>query len=138
MIKMISGTTRIGKCIFTPADGAFDAPAEVEDRLTELGAAVHVAQECVATTDRGETPEQNGVNIPADEDTAECEETAVVEYGDLLEMKMDELKALAAEFGINTKGLRSKSDLAYAIAQAQEAALAGNSVPTIGVEEPVV
>lgn len=138
MIKMISGTTRIGKCIFTPADGAFDAPAEVEDRLIELGAAVYVGQEGVATTDRGETPAQNGVNIPTDDDAAECEETAVVEYGDLLAMKMDELKALAAEFGINTKGLRAKSDFAYAIAQAQEAAIAGNSAPMIGVEEPVV
>lgn len=138
MIKMISGTTRIGKRDFTTADGAFSAPAEVENRLTELGVAVYVAQDGVATTDRGETTEQDGLNIPADEDTAECEETAVAEYGDLLEMKMDELKALAAEFGINTKGLRSKPDFAYAIAQAQEAALAGNSAPTIGVEEPVV
>lgn len=42
MIRLISGSTRIGSAVFTPESGAFSADREIEERLVVLKAAVFV------------------------------------------------------------------------------------------------
>lgn len=42
MIKLISGSTRIGSTVFTPESGVFSADKEIEERLVALNAAVFV------------------------------------------------------------------------------------------------
>ena len=118
MVRMISGATRIGKRVYTPDDGFFEAAPEVEQRLVALGVAaiVHEADEAPvasgSTVESGDTP---CADMPNKENGAESDAEAHLDTEQLQEMTVAQLKELAAELGIETAKLRKKDDLIAAI-----------------------
>lgn len=118
MVRMISGSTRIGKRIYTPADGFFEAATEVEQRLVLLGVAEYDAEtvsEPVATDAAPASGDTPCVDMPSEENGAENDAEARLDAEQLQEMTVAQLKELAAELGIETAKLRKKDDLIAAI-----------------------
>lgn len=58
-----------------------------------------------------------------------------LDEAELLEMKFDDLKRLAADMGVDTKGLKSKADYAKAIAAVEVTPGAEEDDPETGGEE---
>lgn len=118
-----------------------NVPEAEASRLIALGVAELAEQSSaagVATGSSDTSATERGVDTVDDEIAAEGEETALLSEADLLAMKMDELRALAADFGLNVRKMRSKAEIALAISAAQRAALAVESQPDVGVLDPVV
>lgn len=118
MVRMISGATRIGKRVYTPDDGFFEAAPEVEQRLVALGVAAIVREvdeasvASASTVESGDTP---CADMPSEENGAESGAEAHLDAEQLQEMTVAQLKELAAELGIETAKLRKKDDLIAAI-----------------------
>lgn len=118
MVRMISGATRIGKRVYTPDDGFFEAAPEVEQRLVALGVAAIVREADEAPVASGSTVESGDtpcVDMPSAENGAESDAEAHLDAEQLQEMTVAQLKELAAELGIETAKLRKKDDLIAAI-----------------------
>lgn len=119
MIKLISGTTRIGRTTMTPADGWFYAPSEVEERLVALGVAVFGTDspgEAVATPAESGDATGAGENPPEYESGAEGAETARLDPGQLQALTNAKLRELAEDMGIDAGKLKTKTQLIEAIA----------------------
>ncbi len=112
MIRMISGTTRIGNRTYSASDGCFETDAETEARLIARGVAVAV-NGGVATPifhgderDRGSenTPECSGVesadDVPAYDENTSAKELR--EIGNKVGIKFP--------FGINKEKMRELLD----------------------------
>lgn len=118
MVRMISGATRIGKRVYTPDDGFFEAAPEVEQRLVALGVAAivrEVDEAPVASTSTGRNDAAPCADMPNKENGAESDAEAHLDTEQLQEMTVAQLKELAAELGIETAKLRKKDDLIAAI-----------------------
>lgn len=118
MVRMISGATRIGKRVYTPDDGFFEAAPEVEQRLVALGVAAIVREVDEAPVASGSTVESGDTpcaDMPSEENGAESGAEAHLDAAQLQEMTVAQLKELAAELGIETAKLRKKDDLIAAI-----------------------
>ena len=116
-----------------------EVPEQEAKRLIALGLAVPVkdvpeTQETEATTHAPsvtDTPDpdkeqETEAEVPAaDMGEDEPEESEV----DLSDLKVEELKALCKQAGIDTKGLRSKADLI--------AAYEAQTLPELGAEDPI-
>ena len=116
MVRMISGATRIGKRVYTPDDGFFEAAPEVEQRLVALGVAAivrEVDEAPVASASTGRNDAAPCADMPNKENGAESDAEAHLDTEQLQEMT--QLKELAAELGIETAKLRKKDDLIAAI-----------------------
>ena len=118
MVRMISGATRIGKRVYTPDDGFFEAAPEVEQRLVALGVAAivrEVDEAPVASASAGRNDAAPCADMPSEENGAESGAEAHLDAEQLQEMTVAQLKELAAELGIETAKLRKKDDLIAAI-----------------------
>ena len=118
MVRMISGATRIGKRVYTPDDGFFEAAPEVEQRLVALGVAAivrEVDEAPVASACTGRYDAAPCADMPNIENGAESDAEAHLDTEQLQEMTVAQLKELAAELGIETAKLRKKDDLIAAI-----------------------
>ena len=144
MVRMISGVTRIGKRVYTPDDGFFEAAPEVEQRLVALGVAkiVHEADEAPvasgSTAESGATP---CVDMPSEENGAESAAEAHLDAEQLQEMTVAQLKELAADLGIETAKLRRKDDLIAAIAAVPVEPgeeVGEDDLPDLSADAPVV
>lgn len=149
MIRMISGSTRIGKRIYTPVDGCFEAAPEVEERLVAQKVAVFVPEERaedVATPPAGSDENQAGDDTTALDNAAENEETGHLAPEQLKTMTNDKLRELAKDMGIDTAKLKTKAQLIAAIAEVpledaiseDDDARSGEVPPALEPEAPVV
>ena len=104
MIKMTNGYTFFGGTLISDKTGPVEFPAEVEKRLVSSGVAEYVIEEPepveAPIQSRPEPPEEGEPDLLSD-------------------MSFDELKALASEMGIDTKGMRSKASVIAAIEEAK-------------------
>lgn len=137
MIKIISGTCRTSQGLKTSKDKPFALTPEEEQRLIDRKVAARVYQEAplepVATPPVA--PEGEGVDVNSSEEKtgAEGEETVGnFDVEQLKKMKLDDLKQLAKDMGIETTGLRYKDDYAQAIAAVDVVI-----EPDLAVEDPV-
>ena len=150
MIKMISGSTRIGKSTYTPIDGCFEAAPEVEERLVAQKAAVFVPQELtggVATPPAGEDGGGAGADPSNGSEGAEGAESARLDPEQLKTLTNAKLTELARDMGIDTAKLKTKAQLIAAITDVPlEDAIAedddgvddGEAPPVVAPEAPVV
>ena len=104
MIKMTNGYTFFGGALISDKTGPVEFPAEVEKRLVSSGVAEYVIEE----PEPVEAPIQSRPEPPEED-----------EPDPLSGMSFDELKALASEMGIDTKGMRSKASVIAAIEEAK-------------------
>lgn len=121
MIKIISGTVRTSQGLKTSKDKPFALPPEEEQRFIDRNVAARVYQEAplepVATPPVA--PQGDGVDVNTSEqnDAQKVEEApANLDVDQLKSMKLDDLKQLAKDMGVDTTGLRSREDYAKAIA----------------------
>lgn len=140
MIRMISGSTRIGKRIYTPVDGCFEAAPEVEERLVAQKVAVFVPEkrtEDVATPPAGSDENQAGDDTAVLYDAAEGEETGHLDPEQLSALTCDKLRALAEDMGISTGKLKTKAQLIDAITAVEVIPGDGDLPPVLSAEAPV-
>lgn len=144
MVRMISGATRIGKRVYTPDDGFFEAAPEVEQRLVALGVAAIVREADEAPVASGSTVESGDTpcaDMPSEENGAESDAEAHLDAEQLQEMTVAQLKELAAELGIETAKLRKKDDLIAAIAAVPVEPgeeISEDDLPELSADAPVV
>lgn len=143
MVRMISGSTRIGKRTYTPADGFFEAAPEVEQRLVLLGVAecdAETVYEPVATDAAPASGDTPCVDMPSEENGAERDTEAYLDAEQLQALTVAQLKAMAEEMGIATAKLKKKDDLIAAITAvpAEPGAADEDTPPALDLEEPIV
>lgn len=142
MIEIIAGTFGYynGRKVIpiTKEDGPQKFDPELEARLVKQGVAKYVGEQPAAPTP-AEKPEQEPEATPETGDAP-----AVPEYDE--DMKLDELKEVAAAYGVDASAMRKKADVIAAIEEAKsatdEAADDGQSddgeePPQIGAADPV-
>lgn len=139
MIQIIAGTFGYynGRKVvpITNADGPQKFDPELEARLVKQGVAKYVDEQPVAPAPAAK-PEQEPEAAPETDDAP----TAPPEYDE--DMKLDELKEVAAAYGVDASAMRKKADVIAAI----EAAKAGQTdddgtddeePPQFGAADPV-
>lgn len=134
MIQIIAGTFGYynGRKVvpITNADGPQKFDPELEARLVKKGIAKYIDAQPVAPTPAIE-PEQP--------ETHEAEaEATVPEYDE--DMKLDELKEVAAAYGVDASAMRKKADVIAAIEAAkaeQNDGTDNEEPPQIGAADPV-
>lgn len=140
MIRMISGSTRIGKRTYSPVDGCFEAAPDVEARLVAQKVAAFVPTEHVvgvATPPVGADDDQTGNGSAALGNGAEGAEAGYLAPEQLSALTCDRLRALAEDMGISTGKLKTKAQLIDAIIS--KPVVPGNDAPpTLSAEPPVV
>lgn len=140
MIEMISGCTRIGSRVVTPADGAISTEPEIEKRLVELGVARHL--DAVASPVPA-VPDEEAKTIASTgepENAAEGKKTAFARLDpeQLKTMKNLQLKKLAKDMGIDVSNLRTNAELIDAITAAKVEVDDGEDAPDLSAEDIVV
>lgn len=139
MIQIIKGTFGYynGRKVIpiTEADGPQKFDDELEARLVKEGVAKYVGEQ-------NETAEQpaHGLNAADDEpDNASTETDEAPEYGE--DMKLDELKEVAARYGVDASAMRKKADVIAAIEAAKteqpDDGADDEEPPQIGAADPV-
>ena len=112
----------------TSADGPQKFDPELEARLVKQGVAKYV----------DEQPEAPAPAVKSEqelEDTPETDDTAAApEYNE--DMKLDELKEVAAAYGVDASAMRKKADVIAAIEEAKAAANEADDDQTGDNEEP--
>lgn len=125
MIQIIKGTFGYynGRKVvpITNADGPQQFDPELEARLVKQKIAKYVDQPA-AQPEHPESPDPAGADAPQDLKTdAEDPDTSgggeAAEYSE--DMKLDELKEVAARYGVGASALRKKADVIAAIEQAK-------------------
>lgn len=125
-------------------DPAISVDDEEAARLVEIGVAAYVCQEsnagAVATAIPGDSDSQTIANSPDDGDgengdSDPGEIAATFDPEDLKGWKMDDLKKLAADLGIDHTGIKKKDDLIAAIAAVEVTVPA--DAPDLGIEDVV-
>lgn len=134
MIRMLTGITRIGKRIFTPHDGPFEADTAEQERLVKLGVAVYVAAAPTVCEEEKFSGDANIVNTPEAESPAESATEPESGIEQMQQLTVAQLKKLAAEFGLDVNKLRKKEELIAAILEAS----AEEEMPELDMEEPIV
>jgi hypothetical protein len=137
MIQIIKGTFGYynGRKVIpiTEADGPQKFDDELEARLVKEGVAKYIGE-------LGETAEQPapapGADEPASTNTAADE---APEYNE--DMKLDELKEVAARYGVDASAMRKKADVIAAIeaakAEQPDDGADDEEPPQIGAADPV-
>ena len=126
MIEIIAGTFGYynGRKVIpiTKEDGPQQFDPELEARLVKQGVAMYVGEQPEAAPETGDAP----VDPEYDEG-----------------MKLDELKEVAAAYGVDASAMRKKADVIAAIEEAKAAAADdgqsddGEEPPQIGAADPV-
>lgn len=137
MIRIISGVCRTELGIKRVGDEPFTLTPAAEERLVKRKVAAYVYTEVpvepVATPLVDQNDDGTGVNTSDAEVAAEGEENATsLGVDQLRSMKLDHLKQLAEDMGIDTEALRTRADYARAIA-----AVDAIVEPDLTVEGPV-
>ena len=127
----------------TNADGPQKFDPELEARLVKQGVAKYVDEQPVAPAPAAK-PEQEPEAAPETDDAP----TAPHEYDE--DMKLDELKEVAAAYGVDASAMRKKADVIAAIEKAkaggkaddetgdnEEAPEDDEAPPQIGAADPV-
>lgn len=144
MIQIIAGTFGYynGRKVIpiTEADGPQKFDDELEARLVKEGVAKYIGEQ-------GETAEQTAPTPGDDADEPASTNTAADEAPEYNEdMKLDELKEVAARYGVDASAMRKKADVIAAIEEAKAAADEaadddqsddGEEPPQIGAADPV-
>ena len=121
MIQIIAGTFGYynGRKVIpiTEADGPQKFDPELEARLVKQGVAKYIG----AAPANQQEPEDECGELPAYKS----------------EMKLDELKQIAAAYGVDASAMRKKSDIIEAIEAAKQEIDDGEEPPLPGVAEPV-
>ena len=132
MIQIIAGTFGYynGRKVvpITNADGPQKFDPELEARLAKQGVAKYVDEQPVAPAPAAK-PEQEPETAPETDDAP-----AAPEYGE--DMKLDELKEVAAAYGVDASAMRKKADVIAAIEKAKAAANEVDDDQTGDNEEP--
>lgn len=119
MIQIIAGTFGYynGRKVvpITNADGPQKFDPELEARLVKQGVAKYVDEQPVAPAPAAK-PEQEPEAAPETDDAP----TAPPEYDE--DMKLDELKEVAAAYGVDASAMRKKADVIAAIEEAKASA----------------
>ena len=125
MIQIIAGTFGYynGRKVvpITNADGPQKFDPELEARLVKQGVAKYVDEQPVAPA-------------PAAKPETDDAPTAPPEYDE--DMKLDELKEVAAAYGVDASAMRKKADVIAAIKEAKAAANEADDDQTGDNEEP--
>lgn len=133
MIQIIAGTFGYynGRKVvpITNADGPQKFDPELEARLVKQGVAKYVDEQPVAPAPAAK-PEQEPEAAPETDDAP----TAPPEYDE--DMKLDELKEVAAAYGVDASAMRKKADVIAAIEKAKAAANEVDDDQTGDNEEP--
>lgn len=142
MIEIIAGTFGYynGRKVIpiTKEDGPQQLDPELEARLVKQGVAKYVDEQPVAPT----PAEKPGREPEAAPETGDA--PADPEYDE--DMKLDELKKVAAAYGVDASAMRKKADVIAAIEEAKAAADEaaddgqsddGEEPPQIGAADPV-
>lgn len=139
MIQIIAGTFGYynGRKVvpITNADGPQKFDPELEARLVKQGVAKYVDEQPVAPAPAAK-PEQEPEAAPETDDAP----TAPPEYDE--DMKLDELKEVAAAYGVDASAMRKKADvIAFSMAAANEVdddqTGDNEEPPQIGAADPV-
>ena len=137
MIQIIAGTFGYynGRKVvpITNADGPQKFDPELEARLVKQGVAKYVDEQPVAPAPAAK-PEQEPEAAPETDDAP----TAPPEYDE--DMKLDELKEVAAAYGVDASAMRKKADVIAAIEAAKAEQNDGTDdeePPQIGAADPV-
>lgn len=113
MIRLISGSTRIGANLYTPANGAFTAAPEMEKRLVEANVAVYVTG--VATAQDGQEDKKTSDNTSETESSLNGVEDAVTSDGDIpeynVDMTVNQLREIGKASGIKFKVGMTKEEM---------------------------
>lgn len=130
MIRIIKGSygMRCGASIkAVPAGSApIELSKEKEERLVRLGVA-----EYVGTVDDVEQDENLNDEIDSDASDALADEELVDDLPEYNEnMKLDELKKIAALYGVDASSMRSKKEVIAAIDESKE-------LPELGAVDPI-
>ena len=132
MIEIIAGTFGYynGRKVIpiTKEDGPQKFDPELEARLVKDGTAKYVDEKPAAPAP-AEKPEQEPDGAPETGET-----TAAPEYDE--DMKLDELKEVAAAYGVDASAMRKKADVIAAIEEAKAAANEADDDQTGDNEEP--
>ena len=142
MIEIIAGTFGYynGRKVIpiTKEDGPQQFDPELEARLVKQGVAKYVGEQPAAPTP-AEKPEREPEAAPETGDAP-----VDPEYDE--DMKLDELKEVAAAYGVDASAMRKKADVIAAIEEAKAAADEaaddgqsddGEEPPQIGAADPV-
>lgn len=133
MIQIIAGTFGYynGRKVvpITSADGPQKFDPELEARLVKKGVAKYVDEQPAAPAPASE-PEREPEGTPETDDAP----TAPPEYDE--DMKLDELKEVAAAYGVDASAMRKKADVIAAIEEAKAAANEADDDQTGDNEEP--
>ena len=130
MIRIIKGSygMRCGTSIkAVPAGSApIELSKEKEERLVRLGVA-----EYVGTADDADQDENLNDDADQDADDALADEELVDDLPEYNEnMKLDELKKIAALYGVDASSMRSKKEVIAAIDESKE-------LPELGAVDPI-
>lgn len=137
MIQIIAGTFGYynGRKVvpITNADGPQKFDPELEARLVKKGVAKYVDEKPVAPAPAAEPEREPGA-------TSEPDGTpAAPEYDE--DMKLDELKEVAAHYGVDASAMRKKADVIAAIeaakAEQPDDGADDEEPPQIGAADPV-
>ena len=125
----------------TPADLPISVSDEEAKRIVEMGVAVYVDAGAVATAPADDFDSSPISNSPSDEGgdsgDSDCVEiTGTLDPEGLKDWKMDDLKKLAADMGIDTTNLKKKAALIDAICTV-EVGIPDEEVPSPDVEDVI-
>ena len=143
MIKIIAGTFGYynGRKVIplTNADGPQKLDPELEARLVKDGIAEYIDADQAKPEDPATPPDPAGA--PASQDPADPPEGSgnaePPEYSE--ETKLEDLKKIAAGYGVDASAMRKKADVIAAIEAAKTKAAGANSEepPQLGAADPV-
>lgn len=142
MIQIIKGTFGYynGRKVvpITNQDGPKQFDPELEARLVKEGVAKYV--EDPESTDSAGVPAPQDPEDPADAAAGDPEDPAdSAEYSE--DMKLDELKEIAASYGVDTSAMRKKADVIAAIeaakAEQPDDGADDEEPPQFGAADPV-
>ncbi len=142
MIRLISGSTRVGNKTFSPDNGAFDAGKESESYIVSRGVAEYVCESApapVATVNTDEESISPSVNTS---ETYEASGGVLDGSADIPEinigMSAQELreigKAIGIKFGIGT----TKEEMVRVLKEHYGIADNGEEAPDLSAETPIV
>lgn len=146
MIQIIAGTFGYynGRKVvpITHADGPQKFDPELEARLVKQGVAEYVDDAPAAESEDPEVPDPAGAQASQDPGAAghpegepETPDDGLPEYSE--DMKLDELKEIAAAYGVDASAMRKKSDIITAIEATKNSTADDEEPPQIAAADPI-
>lgn len=141
MIRLISGSTRVGNNTYTPANGAFKADKESEARLVACNVAEYVQEDAsarVATADTDEETTTPNVNTPDDKKAGDGVLGGSENIPEIsMDMTAQELREIGKPLGIKF-GIGTTKEEMVRILKEHYGIADDEDVPNINAEAPIV